>query len=463
MESTSVRLRTGLLVALLLLIAAVQDGLPQIGVPLLMQLVLLPFTAVFLYLSWQFLLGGEAPRWMTRVGGIDAVFAVVFLLELGFAVLFVGETRHYADFGYRLRVVPVLILLVLPLGAVGWVTFRWRRIRPAWLLGAVLGTYAAAQVLAIVSFPLNYLRSDMLPVIVWAGRALLAGTNPYQHLHVADRIYDFPYLPGMILAFVPAQVLHLDPRWAAIAYIVGAMLLLFWAAAPEYRVQVAALIGLFVLCPYLQYRHDLYTQGHFFSLVLIFVLMQRSRFAWAAVAFGASMFISQFSWVIFPFFLMNGLRRGGWREVGRMALISGATGVTLMAPFLGSREGSIAHNAVGQWSELLRPIARPMNLAFWASYVVRPVNLKWVQLAILTGIFCFCWARGKCADLTDTLRWMLVALTVFLLLNVLVDGYFYLMLLVPMLVYTVSANGWLRRGLEPTSPNPNVGHPALEG
>ena len=452
-----------MLVALLLLITAVQDGLPQIGSPFRMQLALLPFTASFLYLSWRFLLTGVAPHWMSRVGGMRAVFFVVFLLELSFAVLFVEETTHYAEFGYRLRVVPALILLVLPLGAVVWVTFRWRRIRPDWLVGTFLGTYAAGQVLAIVSFPLNYLRSDMMPVIAWADRALLAGTNPYQHMHVADRIYDFPYLPGMILAFVPMHVLHLDPRWAAIAYIVGAMLLLYWAAAPECRVQVAALIGLFVLCPYLQYRHELYTQGHFFSLVLIFVLMQRGRFAWAAVAFGASMFISQFSWVIFPFFLMNGLRRGGWREVGRMALISGSIGATLMAPFLVSREGSIAHNAVGQWSELLRPIARPMNLAFWASYAVRPVNLKWVQLAILTGIFCFCWAKGRCADLTDTLRWMLVALTVFLLLNVLVDGYFYLMLLVPMLVYTVSANGWLRGELEPTSQNRELGTPGLEG
>jgi hypothetical protein len=448
-----------LFVAVLLLIAIVQDGLPQVSSPLRMQVVLLPLTGLFLYFSWRFLVGGKSPQWVSRLGAMDVVFFLVFLFELGFAVLFLGETRHYAEFGYRLRGFPALILLAMPVVVVGWVTFRWRGIRSLLLAGTFVGTYVAAQLLAILSFPLSYLRSDMMPVIVWADRALLAETNPYQRMHVADRIYDFPYLPGMILAFVPAQALHLDPRWAAMAYVVGAMLLLYWATAPEYRVHVAALIGLFVLCPYLQYRHDLYTQGHFFSLVLIFVLMQRGKFAWAAVAFGASMFISQFSWVIFPFFLMNGLRRGGWREVGRMALISGATGAVLMAPFVVSRAGSIAHNAVGQWGELARPIARPINLAFWASYLVRPVNLKWVQLVILTGIFCFCWAKGKCGDLTDTLRWMLAALTVFILLNVLIDGYFYLMLLVPMLVYTVSANGWLRARWEPTSQKRDVGRP----
>jgi hypothetical protein len=451
LESTAVRLRTGLFVALLLVIVLVQDGLPQVSSPLRMQVALLPFTFVFLVLGWLFLFGKESPRWLCWLGDPDVVLLLVFLLELAFVGLFLGETGHYAEFGYRLQLIPVTILLTGAVIGVGVVTRRWKKIRSAAVFGGLLAAYGAGQVLAIVSFPLNYLRSDMMSVILWADRALLSGANPYQHFHVADRIYDFPYLPGMILAFVPAQALHLDPRWAAIAYIAGATGLLYWAAAPAYRIYVAGLAGLFVLCPYLQYRHELYTQGHFFSLVLIFVLMQRGRFAWAAAAFGISMVISQFSWVIFPFFLMNALRRGGWREVGRMVLIASAVAGVLLWPFLASRAGSIAHNAVGQWDALDRPIARPINVSFWLSYIVRPVNLKWVQLLVLAGIFCFCWARGRCADLTDMLRWMVAALTVFILLNVLIDGYFYLMLLVPMLVYTCSANGWLR---ERTIPHP---------
>jgi len=444
LKPTNAPARSGLFVALLLVIALVQDGLPQVGSPLQMQLVLLPFSLLFLFLSWVFLFGGKLPSFLARLGGMDEVFWFSFLLELGFAVLFLEETGHYEQFGYRLRLIPNAVLLGGAALAVGWVARRWREISAGLVLATLLAAYAAGQVLAIVSFPLNYLRSDMMSVILWADRALLGGANPYQHFHVADRIYDFPYLPGMILAFAPAQALHLDPRWAAIAYVAGGMGLLYWATAPEYRMRVAGLVGLFVLCPYLQYRHELYTQGHFFSLIVIFVLMQRGRFAWAAVAFGVSMVISQFSWVIFPFFLMNGLRRGGWREVGRMALIAGGTAAAIMWPFLASKAGDIAHNAVGQWDLLERPIARPINVAFWASYLIRPVHLKWVQLVVLTGIFCFCWAKGKCADLADMLRWMVAALTVFILLNVLIDGYFFLMLLVPMLVYTVSANGWLR-------------------
>jgi uncharacterized membrane protein len=170
--------------------------------------------------------------------------------------------------------------------------------------------------------------------------------------------------------------------------------------------------------------------------------MQKRLFGWSAAAFGLSIVISQFSWVIFPFFLLNALRRGGWREAGRMALFASVAAGILMAPFVASAAGSIAHNSVGQWDRLARPIARPINLSFWASYVVRPVHLKWVQFAILSGMLGFCWLRGRCGDLADTLRWMIAALIVFILFNVLVDGYFYLMLLVPMLVYTCVANGW---------------------
>ena len=59
-------------------------------------------------------------------------------------------------------------------------------------------------------------------------------------------------------------------------------------------------------------------------------------------------------------------------------------------------------------------------------------------------IFIYCFMRNRCRDIADTLRWMVFALTAFILFNVIIDGYFYLMLLVVMLVFTCVANGWWR-------------------
>lgn len=60
----------------------------------------------------------------------------------------------------------------------------------------------------------------------------------------------------------------------------------------------------------------------------------------------------------------------------------------------------------------------------------------------MVAIFVYCFTTGRCKELADTLRWMIVALATFVLLNVLVDSYFYLMLLVVVMVYVSVANDW---------------------
>ena len=435
----------GLFVIIVILINIVMDGLPQAFTPFGTQLLLLPITFLFLLASALSLYPGRYSQVAIRLsGGLvpRRVLGIIASFELLFIAVFLYETRHFAGFGYRLLKIPDLVVFSVSILAIGTMVLFPNKVSPAWKLAVILGTYAGGSALAILSFPLSYLRSDMLPVIFWAERALLSGRNPYQHFYVAERIYDFPYLPGTLLSFAPAQALHLDLRWASIAYVIAGMSLIYWATTETSRPKVVLLIGLFALCPYLQYRHELYTQGHFFSLIVVFVMMQRRHFAWAAAAFGLSMVISQFSWVIFPFFLLNALRRGGWKEVGRMMALAILAALALMGPFFASGTGTIAHNAVGQWDRLVRPIARPMNLSFWVSYLIRPIYFKWLQLALLSAIFVFCWQKNRCADLADTLRWMITALILFILLNVLVDGYFYLMLLVPMLVYTCVVSGW---------------------
>jgi uncharacterized membrane protein len=171
--------------------------------------------------------------------------------------------------------------------------------------------------------------------------------------------------------------------------------------------------------------------------------MQRRHFAWAALAFGVSMAIYQFSWILFPFFLLYALRRRGWGEVAKLAVLGTVGALLLTGPFLRSASHRIASNTVGQWGHMAkRANAEPINLSFWVTYIIHPDKLLRLQAALMVGIFLYCWVRGRCADFADTLRWMIVALTTFVLFNVLVDGYFYLMLLVPMLVFTCVANGW---------------------
>nr|ADC36152.1 hypothetical protein [uncultured bacterium 162] len=423
---------------LLVLVNLVGDGWPGRPTSGTHQFFLLPVTVLFIA-------GTVALLFVRDRGGsvwspVRAV-RLAFLFELVATGLFLYECRHFVAQGYRLYPAAVAVVLGVALLGLGRVAFG-RMVGPVWLLGVAVGSYIAGMLLAIASFPLTYLRSDMMPVIQWADTNLLHGVSPYTTMYVGGRVYDFPYLPGMLVAYLPLVAAHLDMRFGSMLYVAGCAWLIYAMARKDRRLEVAVLLGLFILCPFLQYRHELYIPPHWFAMVLSFVLMQRRRFGWAAFVFGVGMGIYQFSWILFPFFLLNGLRRRGWGEVLKLTLIGAAGMLVMVGPFLASASKRIASNTVGQWAGSMHANSDPMNLSYWVTYAIHPDKLLRLQAVLMVVIFGYCFFRGRCGDVADTLRWMVAALTLFILCNVMVDGYFYLMLLVPMLVYTCVANGW---------------------
>jgi hypothetical protein len=434
--------RAGWFTLLLVLINLVGDGWSGRPSGFAHQIILLPVLFLFLYGLRGFLFvepsADEPVIWSPG----RAVW-LAFLFELVAAVLFLYAAHHFERFGYRFYPVAfatVFGVLIVALGSVA----LYRSFSGLRVFGVALACYVGGMLLTIASFPVNYLRSDMLPVIIWADTNLLHHISPYATIFVADRVYAFPYLPGMLVAYLPFVAAHLDVRFGAVIYVVASAVLVFLMAREDRRREVAAVLALFLVCPFLQYRHELYIQPHWLTLVAVFALMQRRHFAWAALVFGVSMGIYQFSWIMFPFFILNALRRRGWMEVVKLSLAAAGGALIIVGPFLKSAFARIANNTVGQWGAAAHPAADPMNLSYWATYIIHPDKLLRLQAVLMVAIFGYCLVRNRCADFTDTLRWMIVALTVFILLNVLIDGYFYLMLLVVMLVYTCVANGWWR-------------------
>ena len=429
------------------ILSVVNDGWSGRPSPLRHQLLLIPFLLLFAFFATRLLLFPGTS--MSRISGAhERLWAGLAAICVGFEVLsliaFAYEDHHFSRFGYNVKPITAWSLLAeIALVAV----VCWSLRRAPLYLGAILALYTGGVWLAIRSFPLNYLRSDMLPVIIWADQRLLAHLNPYTTMHVGSRVYDFPYLPGMLVAFLPAVALGFDVRWIDCASVLTFCLLLYWAARHERRPAAALLMGLFVLSPFLQYRHELYIEPHWLMLVSSVVLLQRKHFQLAAAAFGISMGLYQLSWVIFPFLALYAWRRGHWLEASKTVTTSLGAMFLLLGPFLRAAFQRIANNTVGQWSGLPHALADPINLSYWLTFFVRPSDLKWVQLVVLTILFGYCVLAGRCRTLTDTLRWMSVALGLFIATNVLVDGYFYLTLLVVLLMYTFSAAGiWV----EPT-------------
>ncbi len=426
---------------LIFVLSLVSDGWAGKPSPLVHQILLLPAAGFYGYALWGLLKTQPNDSILRSKANRNVPLWVVVLtaFEAWAVLLFIAEARHYRSFGYRLSVGPCIAALTL--AVVGWGWFYAKR-GARELLVAGLGTSWAGWLLAIRCFPLNYLRSDMLPVISWADARLIHHLNPYGTMYVGTRVYDFPYLPGMLVGYLPPALLHVDLRWASLVYVAATASLVFWAASQERRFETGVLLAVFLLCPFLQYRHDIYLEPHWFTLAVAVVLMQRRRFLLAAVAWGASCAVYQLSWVVVPFVALNAYRRRGWLELGKVLAATLLGALLVSGPFLASASKRIASNTVGQWDRLPHALADPINVSYWLTYLIRPSQLKWVQAIVLTGLFGYCFLRRRCATLTDTLRWMCCALAIFIPLNVLVDGYFYLTLALMLLFFICAANGY---------------------
>jgi hypothetical protein len=435
--------RAGWYTVVLLIVNVVGDGWSGRPSPFVHQIILLPFTLIFFVGMRQFLFAGSTSNHGAAIWTPRRALWLAVALELLTVVAFLYERTHFAAVGYRLNPVAAAAVFVPSVLLLGMLAAS-RVVHAGRAFAISLCIYVAGVVLSVAQFPLTYLRSDMLSVILWADTNLLHHINPYALIYVADRVYAFPYLPGMLIAYLPFVAAHVDVRLGSMLFMLGAAVLVFCSARFDRRTEVAALLALFLLCPFFQYRHELYIQPHWLILVLAFVLMQRRRFAWAAFVFGLGMAIYQFSWILFPFFVLNALRRRGWMEAAKLSLFGAIGALAVLGPFLASATKRIANNTVGQWQKAAHAGADPVNLSYWVTYLIHPSQLLKLQAVLMIAIFIYCFVRNRCADFADTLRWMVVALTVFIPLNVLVDGYFYLMLLVVMLVFTCVANGWWR-------------------
>jgi len=445
-------LRVGIFTLLLLFLSLQADGFRLSRNQERQELLLIPFTLLFcgglLWLLTSKVIGtGKHQSWLLKCSGWNGnlVAIMVFLAISGALITY--SSHYYAAMGYRLH--PFAMIMVFGCAVISVGAGFWRKARSGgnYLIGVVILAYVAVYLLSIWSFPIAIQRSDMLPLISAAGKTILNGHNPYHFYTFPTEIVFLTYLPGTVLAFLPAVVLQIDLRFLNIVYVVILAVLIYRASSIQYRSQVAALIGLFLLSPYVQYRHEIYTQPHWLSIVACLLLAQKRKLLWAAAIFGVSAALSQFSWILFPFLLLFIFQQKGYRCALSAAVIALSVATLTVAPFAVWSPHAFFYGVLSHWQNM--PVnARPVNFSYWLGAAVGPQHLQVVQFVVLAGIFVYCVAARKCSTLTECLCWMAIALTVFIMLNILVWGYFFLLLEVILLLYVISANGWFQSGSE---------------
>ncbi len=237
-------------------------------------------------------------------------------------------------------------------------------------------------------------------------------------------------------------LLHIDPRLLNLLFVLALALILLRNIARPHRPTFAALLSLWLLSPYLLYRHELYTEPHWLATVAALLLLARGRLTWAVILFGVGISLSQFSWVLFPFFLLFLHERHGIRAALFGALTALATAAVVTLPFLLWAPHPFVFGVLSHWGNTLVS-ARPVNLSFWTATLVGPHHLQLVQALLLAVVFLASAATHSCRTFSGLLRSMAIALTVFILWNILVWGYFFLLLELLLLLYLAAANNWL--------------------
>ncbi len=441
---TETAVRTLAFLLLLVFLNLQGDGLHLGGAtPLAFQLRLLPCTLLFLALLLATLfpapLAHRLPPSLTRhlVGWRAPLACAVLLLGLALP-LFLAEARVYARFGYHLSVPLAVAIFLLSLLALARHLLSRTHPSSRRLALTLCAAFAALSLLSIRSFPLAPPRSDMLPLLAAADHTLLQHADPY-------RLYTFPtetvlltYLPGTLLAYLPAAALHLDLRLINLLcnlLLVGTLLA---AVRPAHRLRATALLAAFLLGPYLLYRHEIYTPPHWIVLTAALLLAHLGRLRSAALLFGVGIAMSQFSWVLLPFFLLYLFQAQHLRSALHGLGLSLLAAAVLVVPFVLADPHAFRLGVFGHW-QLIGLTARPVNLSFFLARVLGPRHLPLAQLAVLVALFAAALHARACATFPGALRLMVLALTSFVLLNLLVWGYFFLLIELLLLLHLLAA------------------------
>jgi hypothetical protein len=276
------------------------------------QMILLPYTCLFFAAFIIFIkpgiVGDAHLSPIDRISAVKLTTVIILIFEAMAFILLIVQDLRYALFGYHLNI-PIAIFLFACIGA-SLIYLLIKDASQGLLVLIALAAYTGTYLLSIVSFPLHSQRSDMLPLILSGCQSFLAGMSPYGY---HDLLYHpphqvFTYLPGMWMAYLPAAASGVDLRFINLISMLASALILAYSAKGS-RNQSTLLIPVFLLTPYLQYRHEIYLGGLFLILSIVFFLDRCNKWWTSSIASGYALATYQFVWVIFPFIVVSAFGR----------------------------------------------------------------------------------------------------------------------------------------------------------
>lgn len=235
------------------------------------------------------------------------------------------------------------------------------------------GLYVAAGFSAYIIFAIFYMLippntfSDMLPLIQRAGLSFIHGGHPNAVQYDLGVPNSPTYLPGMWLSFLPFTAAGFDLR--LMNFIFMALFVFFaWRAGRQKGTPAEALLMVFLANPWLTFRYDLYLPAYLWVMALFAWATVEKRDNIAAIAFGWSCAVYQFSWILWPAWIIWKWRTSGRGAAVRAAAISAAIACCIILPFV-IKDPALFYEAVfGHWKN--NPDTGHYNLVTWLPYFI---------------------------------------------------------------------------------------------
>lgn len=307
-----------------------------------------------------------------------AIAAAFLLLDCGVLML---EAHRYASFGYAWRPVAAILICSLPASACVWLAMRTRPVNPASLLALAAVAHGALCLYACAYFPLAAGRSDMVPLLLQAGRKLLAGHDPYTLYHLTPgSAIHLTYLPGLLFAYLPAALMRLDPRIVGLVYTITAARLLYLGAGSG----AVAFLSPFLVSPYLVYRHDAYLAPFWLLLAISWVALSRARPAAIAVTCCVLAVTSQLLVIPALAMVVFGFKRNGRSAMLRGLLPVAAACSATLGFFILLDVAGFFSGTVGHWHDALN--IESLGITYWLLFVLSPPFVHALQAVVVIAL-----------------------------------------------------------------------------
>ncbi len=432
-ETLEIRLQCLIVAAIAFLLSARLDGFPQDNTQWIFQLSLIPYTGGLLWLGWLFFRSELLYHWLKRffppalrLIERSRLSQLNFIVVLGFELITLGllffQNSFFGRFGYKLNLPLTGLVFLLVFGG-AFAVFR-QNARPVYGLWFVVFAYGLVQVLTIISFPLNPNRSDLLPLIAGADTNFLHGLAPYTNYTLESGTLPLTYLPGTWLAYLPVVGLGGDPRLLNLLLVVASLLLVYYGSAPASPAKALFMLSIFAFNPYFQYRHEIYYAPLWLMLAACFGLLNRRKPLLALVFLAFAITMTQFAWIIAPFILGHIFKTYRWRTAAGSCLIISAICTVIIGPFILWTPEAFFYGVLTHWNESNSFSARTANLSYFVSKIISVRNLQIVQAVVVLSVLAL--SAGRLKSLGECLKWAIVALTLFIIFNILIWSYFYL-------------------------------------